>query len=317
LRILASWRITGLDKNMMTKHKQEYRECRRFLIFAMSLLFFQFIYCGMAKAATLTVVLNHSMPKINQPIRVDVQLDMQGDDANAIQGEIDFPAGLFAVQGLNDGASPVSFWVEPPMEIASGIVAFSGIIPGSFDGVASSVISLWLLPTAPGSATIALSNVQLLRNDGKATPISVVVTPAEVAVSSLVASGTPSRRVSFITPEPFTPIVSQDPNTFQDKYFLAFSTTDKGSGINYYEVLETPNGSGWHTASSPYLLQDQTLSSDIYVRAVDHSGNFIVEEVPAEYPTSGQNPLARNGIAIFLGGLALIALILAMRKSVS
>jgi hypothetical protein len=61
---------------------------------------------------------------------------------------------------------------------------------------------------------------------------------------------------------------------------LVFSTQDKGSGIDYYEVKEESQfllfrllPSKWHRAESPYLLRDQSLSSRIYVKAVDRAGN--------------------------------------------
>ena len=115
---------------------------------------FSYVLCARllvrVQAATLGVVVNNATPEIGQPIRVDIPLDTQGDDANAIQAQILFPAGQFSLLNMNDGASPVSFWIAPPEETASGVVAFSGIMPGGFEGAASSVVSFWLLPTASG-----------------------------------------------------------------------------------------------------------------------------------------------------------------------
>lgn len=262
---------------------------------------------SVARAATLGVVVNNAAPDIGQPIRVDVPLDTQGDDANAIQAQILFPASQFTLRSINDGASPVSFWIEPPAEVASGVVAFSGIVPGGFQGAASSVVSLWLMPTTSGAGVISLGNVQVLRNDGAATPITTATGTAEVDVSTIVASSTHTRPVSFITPQPFTPVITQDPNIFGGKYFLVFSTTDKGSGIAYYQVLETQAGS-WQTATSPYLLQDQSLESDIYVRAVDNAGNFIVAKLPAQHPVSLTHP-SGSGVS-WVVALAIILVLL-------
>jgi len=88
------------------------------------------------------------------------------------------------------------------------------------------------------------------------------------------------------------PIVTTDPNIYDGKYFLVFSTTDKGSGINYYDVAEVPAGvvvgehSPWVTATSPYLLKNQSLSSDIYIRAVNNAGIATIVKVPARFPPS-------------------------------
>ena len=241
-----------------------------------------------AHAATLGVVVNSGETAVGQPIRVDIPLDTKGDTMNAIQADISFPPGLFTLQSISDGNSMVSFWVDPPTEVASGVISFSGIVPGGFDGAASSVMGLILDPVSDGTGTISLTNVELLQNDGQGSPIQVTSTGAMVSVVGS-ASTTPLLPPSFslISPELFTPSIAQDPTVYGGKYFLVFSTTDKGSGIDHYEVLEVPTGksissvSSWDVATSPYLLQDQDLTSDIYVRAVDHAGNSIVVKLPA------------------------------------
>ncbi len=263
------------------------------------------VYAGVsaARAATVGVVAPNPTPEIGQPFRIDIPLDTQGDTANAIQAQIVFPPDQFILQRVNDGASPVSFWIDPPDEIASGIVAFSGIMPGGFQGSASSVVSLWFTATKAGAGAISLGNVQLLRNDGRGTPMATATGTSMIYVSASVATATAPRRISFVAPETFTPVISQNPDVFGGKYFLVFSTTDKGSGIDHYEILETPSHA-WQVATSPYLLTNQSLSSDIYVRAVDHDGNFIVVKVPAEHPASGSS--GGSGIVgmLILAGIA-------------
>lgn len=286
---------------------------RKFLLFFLIALAFPFAF---AHAASLSVVASNVAPEIGQPIRVDVALDTQGDDANAIQGEVVFPAAQFQVRNITDGSSPFSFWIEAPTETVSGTVSFSGIVPDGFEGAASSVVTVWLLPTASGPATISLNDMELLRNDGQGSPIAITTTPATILVSALTASTTPGRPISFITPDSFTPIISSDPNIYGGKYFLVFSTTDKGSGIAYYEVLEAPTAGGaqnlssaWVVATSPYLLEDQTLSSNIYVRAVDHDGNFIVVELPAEHSAAARAAKSASDALIIVLCLLLLFII--------
>ena len=213
----------------------------------------------------------------------------------------------------------MSFWITQPSESVSGTVSFAGIIPGGFEGAASSVLSLWFTAISPGTASLSLGDVTVLLNDGEGTPAKTTTQSATITISSGVSSGTSSVAPSYISPELFTPIVSSDPNVFGGQFFLSFATTDKGSGIDHYEVLEAPTGrnstgnggvSNWQVATSPYLLRDQTLSSDIYVRAVDHAGNFIIVKVPAAHP---QKPIIGLGgeipIPIQVGGTLLVCLI--------
>jgi hypothetical protein len=286
-----------------------------FSIFPVCILVLFLVFIPLAHATTLSVVANRMSVMINQPFRVDVQLDTQGEDANALQGEIVFPAGQFTVQNILDGSSPISFWIQPPTETASGTISFAGIVPDGFEGAASSVVSVWFLPTASGTGTIALADLQLLKNDGQGSPLALTTTSATISVGTMMASTTPTRPVSFITPDPFRPVISQDPNIYNGQYFLAFSTTDQGSGIAYYEVLEVPTSGGtgaepaWQVATSPYLLRDQTLSSNIYVRAVDHDGNFIVVEVPAEHSPAEQEVAHAQSSLIFVLALLLLIII--------
>lgn len=268
------------------------------------------LLCGIsiASAATLRVNSSRSSLNVGDQVKVDISFDTQGENVNAIQGQITFPNNLFSFQGVNDGASPVTFWVEQPHEVASGVVEFSGIMPGGFTGQASSVLSILLTPVSGGTGIVSVDNAEVLRNDGQGSSVPVAVSSSwafivgSAAGSSVTASEQPVR---FTIPESFTPSIARDPNIYNGQYFLVFSTTDKGSGINYYEVTEVPAGTAlsqnpsWTSAKSPYLLKDQTLSSDIYVRAINNAGSSITVKLPAEHHSAGQ--IAWQIIVLVLG----------------
>ena len=59
---------------------------------------------------------------------------------------------------------------------------------------------------------------------------------------------------------------------FGGRYYIVFSTTDKESGLDHYEIFE--NGV-WKRITSPYLLKNQSLLGvgAIQVRAIDKAGN--------------------------------------------
>jgi len=102
-----------------------------------------------------------------------------------------------------------------------------------------------------------------------------------------------SGKVSFramidsVPPEPFELEIGKDPSIFEGKNFLSFATTDKTSGIDYYEISET-KGNGQEIlkkAKSPHILEDQSLQSVIKVKAVDKAGNEqMAEIIPPEKP---------------------------------
>jgi hypothetical protein len=106
--------------------------------------------------------------------------------------------------------------------------------------------------------------------------------------------------VDTTPPDPFTPEIASDSALFGGQYFLVFAATDQQSGIDHYEVRE--GSSSWVTATSPYLLKDQTLSHSIAVRAFDKAGNFRLVRLPAEHPTPAPSPNApfEWGIVIVL-----------------
>ncbi|OGH83817.1 MAG: hypothetical protein A2261_03705 [Candidatus Magasanikbacteria bacterium RIFOXYA2_FULL_44_8] len=105
-------------------------------------------------------------------------------------------------------------------------------------------------------------------------------------------------------PESFKPEIAQDPNIFGGKWFLAFATQDKGSGIDHYEIREDlgfriknlggiikkfliPKSyllNSWQEVESPYVLKDQKLKSWVYIKAIDKAGNERIEVIPQKYP---------------------------------
>ena len=108
-------------------------------------------------------------------------------------------------------------------------------------------------------------------------------------------------------PEEFKPEIAQSPEMFEGKYFLVFATQDKGSGIDHYEVCEGSKKK-CVIAESPYLLQNQELNQEIFVKAVDKSGNERVVTIPAQKPL----PWYKNYfvIAILIIGLIIAGAIL-------
>jgi len=249
---------------------------------------FGILFVHAAHAAVITVQPPNSL---NQVV---ISIDTQGEDINAVQAHASFNPGDFTITGINDGGSIIDLWIEQPtFSNESGTVDFSGIIPGGVDIASGTIVTLNILPRSGGISTgFAIASATVLLNDGKGTPASVT-TMSNPFVLTVLSSTTPPFVLDTQPPDSFTPEIASNPSIFNGEYFLSFSATDQGSGINHYEVLEVSTrggnavSSGWQVATSPYLLKDQTLESNIYVRAVDNAGNFRVVEVPAEHPVSG------------------------------
>ena len=234
---------------------------------------------------------------VDQMFQADLFLDAQNEEINAIEGKVIFPKDLLEIKEILEGSSIINFWVEKP-RLENNEIIFSGIIPGGFKGVLSpyyegarpgKILSLILKTKTIGEDVIDLKDTRVLLNDGFGTPVQASVLPFQFKITSeaphimgLLPIKDPE------PPEPFEPVITQDPNVFNNQWFLVFATQDKGSGISHYEIQENRRqkieNRKWITAESPYVLKDQKLKSYIYIKAVDKAGNEKLATLPPRYP---------------------------------
>ena len=204
------------------------------------------------------------------------------ESLNAIEGRLIFPADKLLVKEIRDGNSVINFWVEKPRIEASGIILFSGITPGGFNGANNSIFSVVFEAKNDGVASIVLDGAKALRNDGLGS--QAVLSTHNTAISIKPGDSNVPKETLTDTelPEDFNPTIQSDPNIFDGKYFLVFATQDKISGIANYKVRE--GEWGWFiVAESPYLLKHQSLDRKIFVKAVDKVGNERIAILNAQY----------------------------------
>lgn len=247
---------------------------------------------------------------------VEVRLDTQGEYVNAIEADLNFPSDILEVQDLNQGNSILNLWVKNP-EFSNNNISFIGGTPGGYngpDGLIGKII-FKVKSAETNNAQIVFENTsRVLINDGKGTKANLT---AKGVVLNIFSENSENPQNEWqenlaednISPQPFKVEISQNPLIFDGKYFIAFSTSDKQTGIDYYEVKE---GSGeWEKASSPYILKNQNLMGTIFVRAVDKAGNYWMEKIQF-----GSNE-TRN-LLIYFGfivlALFLILIILKLKK---
>ena len=261
----------------------------------------------LSQAAEISISTDNPEMGFNQEFLIDVMVDPQGKDINAVQGGILFPVNLLEFKEARDGDSVITLWVESPHLLlpsqegaAFGEIVFSGITPGGFQGLLSpyyeggrsgKLFSLVFKAREPGSDLIRANQIKILLNDGEGSPVPVSAKNILINVRNIEVSSTIPAITDINPPEAFQPEVVKDSNVLDGKWFLVFSTVDKGSGIDHYEVSEkksTPvtnyDNLNWEKVESPYLLSDQALQSYIYVKAVDKIGNMRVQMIPPRYP---------------------------------
>ncbi len=263
--------------------------------------------------------------QIGDTFLVEIKIDTEEECINTVEAELKFSSNLLKVINFNQGLSIITLWVKPPkINQEIGLISFAGGIPGGYCGE---------MPGDPGPSHILgkiifqasnegeaklnfLEGTQVLLNDGLGN--SAKLTFKEAIFTILSEKEEPLKNEwqgellkDIFLPEPFEIEIHQDPKIFDNKYFIIFSTADKQTGIDYYEIKE---GKGdWKRAESPYLLEDQGLKSIIKVKAVDKAGN----ERTAEYMPS-KKPFP-YWIIIIIIGLVIISwyIISKIKKQIS
>ena len=203
------------------------------------------------------------------------------------------------IKDFSQGNSLLSLWTkEPEFSNETGLVSFSGGIPGGYCGKLAGdpgvsnilgriVFQVYQTPliNKPINARVEFSeNSYVLLHDGLGTKAPLITQGAIINILSGIPEFPKQEwqellKGDTVAPEPFIIILEQDPVIFEGKYFITFSTTDKQTGIAHYEIQEGEKE--WKRTNSPYLLEDQGLNDTIRVKAIDKAGNkYVAEYVP-------------------------------------
>ncbi len=231
---------------------------------------------------------------------VPVRIDTEGACINTVRMDFSYTTDHLDIVEVARGRSILTLWTEEPQfDREAGSVTFSGGIPGGYcgrvvgdPGLTNIIAELVfrVQPTTEQLATsIRIDEAEVYGHDGQGTVLPARLESQAVPIDGL-ATTTPQDawvarvKQDITAPELFEIILDTEPYVARGRYFIAFNTTDKQSGIAYYEVRETdPERWGflsfvsreaqWITTKSPYVLRDQSLNSTIQVKAVDKAGN--------------------------------------------
>ena len=249
----------------------------------------------------------------DETFSVQVMINTEEDCINTVKGEIDFSKDVLEPVNFATGNSILTIWLQTP-KIDQNLrkISFVGGTPGGYcgplpgePGELDLLLKIFFEAKRDGIANLRFSEEsQVLLNDGlgtlaKLTTKGAVFTilPEKLEISK--NEWQEELEKDNILPESFEIEIHQTPAIFEGKYFIIFSTTDKQTGIDYYEVKEGKKD--WKKGESPYLLDDQGLKSIIKVKAIDKAGNErIAEYIP-------EKPFPYWIIIIIIVGLVIIA----------
>ncbi len=238
---------------------------------------------------------------VGDVVEATLFLDVHNEPINTIESEVIFDERLVDLTEMVYGGSGIVFWIDTPRQIGSGKIRFSGITPGGMTQPKQFVLTLRFKALAPGEFSLTTPVFTAYHNDGLGTPAVVHASPLLFHIqesrepSGVAESIAPQ---DDIPPEIFTPTILNHSDIVQGASVLIFSAQDKQSGIAEYRVREGYVGS-FETATSPYVLRDQSLKKKIFVQAIDAAGNVRTVTI--------MTPLANTiyAAALFFGILVL------------
>ncbi len=119
------------------------------------------------------------------------------------------------------------------------------------------------------------------------------------------------RRVMVDTspPLPIQAAITSEPSLYNGQAILLFSTTDKVSGVDHYDVQE---GGQWtRRVVSPYILKDQSQNTPLTVWAYDKAGNSISYSLGNAHKVEQRHVIIRGGslIIIIISVILLLAIL--------
>lgn len=264
------------------------------ILFLLSTFYFLFSV-NSVWAAQLNFISQIQEISINQQFQIDLVLDTENEEINAVEGKIVLPENLLEVKEIRDGNSIINFWIERPKAKSDNQIIFSGIVPGGYIGENGLIFSAIFQSKNEGEGIIEIQQAKALLNDGKGTEAKTKISNFQFSIfKEKMPLEVPLLEIKDTDPpEDFKPEVASDPNIFEGRWFLVFATQDKGTGIDHYEILEkSQRGSlqrllreeKWQVGESPYLLKDQKLKSYIYVKVIDKAGNERIATLPPQNP---------------------------------
>lgn len=217
---------------------------------------------------------------VGDTIAMEIRMNTEGQPINVVEGDLqlDSHGELMEIKEISVSGSNITLWSrKPSLSEDRKTISFAGGIPGGFTQPDGLLFKVFFQAKSPGKISFIPRDVKSYINDGKGT----LSAASSKSFSIPVVASSPDhqqkdewvRVVSsdIMPPEFLAATPGQDEETMGDKMFLMIQGTDYQSGIDHYEVKE--GNSEFIRTGNIYVLQDQTLSVPITIKAVDKAGN--------------------------------------------
>lgn len=295
-----------------------------------------------AKAASLYIDPGVSTLNRGDTVTMSVRLDTDeemGECVNAVDAVISYTSNIEPVD-VSIGDSIFSMWVQQPIiNREDKTITFAGGIPNGYCGRVigdprlTNVLAR-IVFRSPGFS-IGGGSVEsdamvsykaestAYLNDGRGTKAELATYGAKIELSqkpgaTMLNAWKDEVAADNISPEEFSIYLQKDEKAFSQKYYIAFTTTDKQSGVDHYEVMEESLAqfgtfqwgradAPWLVERSPYTLKDQSLNSIIRVKAIDKAGNEYIANL---IPDKSMRTVSQHQILSAVLGVSMLVLLI-------
>lgn len=233
------------------------------------------------------------------------------ESVNTLSVAIPIPEA-FTILDVSTGNSVVPIFIEKPTyDEQTRMLTFSGIVPGGFQGKGGRVVTIFMRANPEKMAEVKEVTFQVSARGTK-----VYLNLPEPREDSLilprqtlpVVQGKENIKIDipdYETPESFVPELANDPLLGEGHPVVVFTTTDKQSGVAYYEVAESLHKEDfdnlrWERAESPHALRNTRADGYVYVKAVDRKGNYRIETVEPLHSLSMKERTIPGIIIVFI-----------------
>lgn len=244
-------------------------------------------FCGtvptMVFGAEVSFELRSNLDPLDTSTVVDVVLLREGAFLNALEGTIRIEGDTHLISSvmMETGDAAVSLWVTDPVyDPDTHTIRFAGGTTKYFSDT-SKIFRIRIFMKEDGIVRLVWLNGSAYHSDGVGT--EEMVNARSMTVSAPQYIGSTMNAMSHDTTPPVieTLLVSSDPDVEGGQWFVSVHAVDGGSGIAYYEIVESQE----KTMVKPgdiYVLKDQTRSQKVVVIAYDRAGNSSSVRVPLE-----------------------------------
>ncbi len=239
---------------------------------------------------------------------IPIRIDIHNECVNAVRVVLAYDPTQISMVDVSTGDSIITLWTHSPTiqrldGKETGRVVLEGGIPGGYcgrvagdPGQVNILAKLVVTGVSNSALSVEMRTTQIIvepetavfLNDGKGVEAELTTLGLDLMLNN--STTTPNNvwlhdvKSDETAPQFFEITLVKGPSEGSGRHYIAFNTTDKQSGIDHYEVLETdpdrfgfltwvPREAYWVRAASPYVLRDQKLNSKIMVKAVDKNGN--------------------------------------------